>query len=275
MPSKLALLLPHHTTATTSSIARAAIGLSLACALPAFAQSSGDGQSRSTWSLGAGVASIQKPYAGIDRDNIVLPIVRYENQYIHIIGTRLGLKLPSLDISATQKINFSLLATYDASGYKSSDAAILNGMDKRKAGVWAGGEIEWKSAVVNVKAAWLTDASSNSKGQQLSLGVERSWRLGQQFTLTPSLQANWQDKKYVDYYFGVREYEVRAGRPGYGGQSGTSAELGLHGMYMLDQSQSIMMSVSFTSLAKSIKDSPLVDQSSQNRVFIGYLYHFR
>lgn len=274
MPSKNALL-PQPCTARIGNTLRAALGLSLACVLPAFAQNASDGHSRSTWSLGLGVASTQTPYTGEDRENRLLPIVRYENQYIHIAGTHLGLKLPSLDISDSQKINFSLVASYDGSGYKSSDAPILNGMDKRKGGIWAGAEIEWQNPLLDITATWQADASSNSKGQQLSLGIERSWRLGQHFTLTPRLQANWQDKKYVDYYFGVREHEVRAGRAGYSGKSGTSVELGLHGLYRLDQHHAIMMSVSVTSLASSIKDSPLVDRSSDNRVFIGYLYHFR
>jgi outer membrane protein len=34
------------------------------------------------------------------------------------------------------------------------------------------------------------------------------------------------------------------------------------------------MDVGVSSLAKEIKDSPLVDRSTENRVFIGYLYSF-
>ena len=36
-----------------------------------------------------------------------------------------------------------------------------------------------------------------------------------------------------------------------------------------------MMDVEVTRLASSIKDSPLVDRSTENRVFLGYLYRFR
>jgi outer membrane protein len=92
--------------------------------------------------------------------------------------------------------------------------------------------------------------------------------------LTPRLGASWQDKKYVDYYFGVRNSEVRIDRAAYVGKSGVTTEVGVRGMYMFDKTHSMFMDVGVSSLAKEIKDSPLVDRSTENSVFIGYLYSF-
>ena len=228
----------------------------------------------SSFSLGLGAMTRQSPYAGVDRETVALPLLRYENEYIRIMGLEGGIKLPSVDISDSQRLDFSIIAKHDGSGYKASDARILNGMSRRKGGFWAGGKVEWNNELADVSAEWLADMSGNSKGQTFSLGLEKNWAIGDHMMLSPHIGLNWQDKKYVDYYFGVRDSEVRAGRAAYVGKSGVNTEVGLRGMYRFDQQHSVFMDVSVTRLAKSIKDSPLVDRSTESRVFLGYFYSF-
>jgi outer membrane protein len=228
----------------------------------------------SSWSLGLGAMSAQSPYTGVDRETKAVPLIRYENEYVRLSGLEIGLKLPGLDISDSQKINFSIIAKKGGSGYEADDSDFLDGMSKRKDGFWAGAKMEWESDLVDVNAEWLADASGNSKGQIFSLGVEKTWRFGEHVMLTPRLGASWQDKKYVDYYFGVRNSEVRIDRAAYVGKSGVTTEVGVRGMYKFDKTHSMFMDVGVSSLAKEIKDSPLVDRSTENRVFIGYLYSF-
>jgi MipA family protein len=257
-----------------------AVLVALICAMPAFAENPsgdepGEGPPAMSWSLGLGVASMQKPYAGFDRETKALPMLQFENRYIHVFGPQIGLKLPSLDLSDSQQLNFSIVGKYDGSGYESSDASILRGMSKRKSGFWAGAKVEWKNDLADVSAEWLADASGNSKGRQFSLGLERTWHFGNHVMLTPRVGATWYDKKYVDYYFGVRDSEVRADRPSYVGKSGVNGEVGVRGIYMFDRRHSMFLDVGVSSLAKEIKDSPLVDRSNESRVILGYLYRFQ
>jgi len=228
----------------------------------------------SSWGLGIGVLSAQKPYAGIDRDNTVLPLIYFENKYVRVFGPGAEVKLPELNISSSQRIGFSILGKYDGSGYKPGDAPILNGMSKRESGFWAGAGMTWHNDVVDVNADWLADASGNSKGQSFSLGLEKTWRFGEHVMLTPRLKAKWLDKKYVDYYYGVRADEVRADRSAYLGQSAVNSELGIRANYIFDARNSVFMDVGVTGLAKEIKNSPLVDRSTENRVMLGYMYRF-
>ena len=72
----------------------------------------------------------------------------------------------------------------------------------------------------------------------------------------------------------MRASEARAGRPAYAGKAGTSAELGLRSVYMIDQRNSVFLDVSVSSLPKSIKDSPLVNRSTESRMLLGYTYRF-
>ncbi len=275
MPAPLCFSLRHQAGAINlARVSTLAVGL--ACAVPALAQGpDGDGPPSTSWSLGVGVISMQKPYTGIDRENKVLPVFQFENEYVHIFGPQIGLKLPSLDIGDSQQLDFSIVGKYEGSGYEAKDAPILSGMSERKGGFWAGAEVEWKNDLADVKAGWLADASGNSKGQKFSLALEKTWHFGESMMLTPRVEATWQDKKYVDYYFGVRDSEASLGRPAYAGKAGTGAEVGVRGLYMFDKRHSAFLDVAVSSLAKEIKDSPLVDRSTENRVLLGYTYRFR
>jgi len=247
--------------------------------LPALAQpGAGDGPPQSSWALGVGAITRDKAYTGIDRDNMAIPFFQYENRWVSIIGPQVGFKLLSLDLAPAQSLSVDLVARYDGSGYDDDDiedTPILADMRERKSGIWAGAKIEWKTDWVDISAEALGDASGNSKGKRFNLGVEKTWHIGERVMITPRVAASWQDKKTVDYYYGVRADEVRAGRAFYQGESGVNAEAGVRGMYLFDQRHSMFVDLEVTRLAKEIKDSPLVDRSTENRVFVGYLYRFK
>lgn len=259
----------------SQALALAGLAAALASPLQALAQGKPGEPEGSSWGLGLGVASKQEAYRGTDRDNQALPLLQYENKYLKIMGPGAELKLPGLRISDTQRLSFGLIGKYEGSGYEAKDSPFLAGMAEREGGFWLGGKVQWDNEWANVSARWTADASGNSKGQQFSLGLERNFRLGQQFMLSPRLVATWQDRKTVDYYYGVRAGEARAGRAAYLGESGVNTELGLRGMYMFDRNHSVMVDVGVTRLHSGIKNSPLVDRSSETGVFVGYMYRFR
>lgn len=251
---------------------------------PALAQGpTGDGPpgdatgnpSTTSVALGLGGISRQKPYAGIRRDNKVLPVLRFENRHVQVFGPMVGLKLPGLTLSPSQRLDASLVLRYDGSGYEAKDAPILQGMRKRRSGVWAGAKAEWKAGFADVGIEWLADVSGHSKGQVIGLGVERTWFLAGRLMLTPRIVATWQDRRTVDYYFGVRDDEARAGRPAYAGRAGVRTDLGLRALYLVDARQSLFMDLELSSLSTGTRDSPLVDRSTENRVVLGFLYRLR
>jgi len=251
----------------------------LCVSVPVTALAAGPGgpgnEDESSWGLGIGAVVSKKAYAGYDRETKALPIISYENRWVKLAGPGLTVKLPSWKIDNTQRVDFGLVARFDlGSGYEQDDAPILNGMAERKGGVWAGAKAEWKTDLFDLEGQWTADASGHSKGQKLSLKLERDWRLGQHVMLTPRLGAEWVDKKYVDYYYGVRANEARAGRAFYQGKSTTNAELGLRTMYLFNPHHAMFLDLSVTALGSAIKDSPLVDRSTENRLFVGYQYRF-
>jgi outer membrane protein len=254
----------------------AAIGLSMPLAAVAQGALGGPGgrEGESSWGLGAAAISAQKAYAGMGRETRALPMLSYESRWFRFGGLGAEVKLPPLEISSTQAIDFRLVGKFDRSGYEADDAPILNGMAERKGGFWAGARATWRGDIAQLNAEWTADASNHSKGRRFSLSLERNWRLGQHVMVAPRLGAAWVAKKYVDYYFGVRGNEVTAARAAYSGKSAVNAELGLRATYLVDPHNSLFLDVGVTSLGKEIKNSPLVDRSTENRVFVGYLYRF-
>lgn len=222
----------------------------------------------SQWGLGFAAASDRKPYRAFDNKTQGLPLVTYENRYVSILGPGLDLKLPSAG-----PVSFRLRARYANDGYEPQDSPFLAGMDKRKAGFWLGGAATWHAGFANLSAELLADASGNSDGMQFKLRLDRRFQAGA-FDITPRISANWVDKKYVDYYYGVRSYEVRADRSLYEGRSTVNVEVGLRLGYALAPKQTVFLDVSASSLGSGVKDSPLVDRSSATAVRVGYIYRF-
>lgn len=243
----------------------------------AAAQQPGQGAPEgTTWGLGVGLISNQKPYKGMDRENQLLPLILFENRYVQVFGPVVEAKLPSLELGGAQRIDFRLVAqmNLDGAGYEADDAPILAGMGERKGGFWGGAKAKWRNGVADVNVEWLADISNNSQGQRLSLGLEKTWRFGDKLMLTPRVGVAWVDSNYVDYYFGVSSSEATAWRPAYVGKSGVIPGAGARAVYRFDSHHSVMFDVRVVSLADSIKDSPLVDTSTENRVLMAYTYRF-
>lgn len=239
----------------------------------------GSGEEPKSFSWGLGVAGLtqQQAYAGIKRDNIAAPLIYFENRWLQLLGPNLDFKLPELTWGEDHAFEFKIRTQlFGFGGYEAKDAPILNGMEERKAGITVGPAFQWSNPIVEVVGEWMFDVSDNSQGQRASLGLQRQFQVGKRFALTPSVTATWMDKKYADYYYGVRSAEARVDRPAYIFQdSVVNTEVALRADYMLDQRQTFFLNVGYTQLNSKIKDSPLIDRSGETMVFLGYLYRFR
>lgn len=248
-----------------------------AAALPVSAQSEGNGNvpasEASHWAIGLGAASRQLPYAGVDRKNNVLPLVYFSNRWLRVVGGTAELKLLDKAFTPTQTLTAGLVLKYEDQGYQAGDSLQLTGMQDRKDGFWGGAVATWRNPVAQLSAEWVADLSENSQGQKLQLRADRRFVVGH-FSVTPRVQAQWLDEKYVDYYFGVRAGEASPGRAVYAGQSAMTVEVGLRMDYALNRQHAVFLDLSTTRLPDEIAFSPIVDRSNTSRVAVGYLYRF-
>lgn len=268
---------------TTARSTQLALSLLLAAAtVGAAEQDSGPGpdgergEGSYSWGLGIAAFTQQQSYDGMDRFNMAIPVIFFENRWVELMGPTLDFKLPALEWGEDHKLQLAARTElFGFDGYKAKDAPILSGMSRRKNGFFSGPAAKWSNPLVDVSAQWMFDVSGNSKGQRLSLGLERSWFVGQHWMFTPSVTATWMDRKYADYYYGVRTTEARAGRPAYVADSTVNTELALRADYMLDEHQALFLQLGYTALGSEIKDSPLTSRSSETTAFLGYLYRFK
>ena len=264
------LLSPTLTAGPAARTVVTTFGLAMFLSSAAMAQSSQtDSGAESRWSVGLGAVTVQKAYRDIDRYNMAVPLLNYENKWV-------SFSVPKLDIKrySSQSLSFRLRARYAGSdGYESSDSPFLAGMDDRKGSFWAGGAAIWKNNIANVSAELLGDASGNSKGSRFKLQVDRRFEMGS-FGLTPRLGVEWYDSKFVDYYYGVKASEAVVGRSTYQGKSSNGVEAGLRIDYSPARQHNLYLDFGITQYGSAIKDSPLVEKANQSTVSLGYLYKF-
>lgn len=225
---------------------------------------SGDAQ----WSLGLGAALIKKPYKDFDDKPLAFPLVTYEDDWLRVYGPGADLKIVS-----TEPMSIALRARYGFEGYKADDSPYLAGMEKRKNSVWAGFAVDWRSQVINVSVEALGDALRNSKGSRARIQLDHRFTLDA-IGITPRLSAEWVDRKYVNYYYGVQPSEVRSGRALYEADSTVNAGIGVRFDYSPAKHHTLFLDASYTRLGNSIKNSPLVARDNQGAVSLGYVYRF-
>ncbi|MFJ5490292.1 MipA/OmpV family protein [Pectobacterium carotovorum] len=222
---------------------------------------------KTSWGLGIGVGFEKSPYTGEDSNVSPLPLVYFDSKWIELSGNRIDLK-----VGEWEKVKFSLHGQYAFDdGYKESDASILDGMKKRNSGFWVGPAAKWDIDFGTVSAKYLF---AGNKGQKASLGFEREFAYGSNFTVTPHTEIEWLNSKYVDYYYGVRASEARPGRDIYGGTSTYKISAGLRADYSFTIHQSIILDATLYRLGGGISDSPLVDKATIPQVTLGYFYRF-
>lgn len=226
-----------------------------------------DAGSQSQWGLGIGAGFTRAPYRDFDDDPQAIPLILYENRWISAFGTRFDVKLPSAG-----PLQFRLRAQYSGDGYEAKDSPYLEGMAERKGGVWVGGAAIWRGSYATLGLEALT-STGDAEGKRVKLELSREFHTGP-VTITPRIAANWYDKKYVDYYYGVRAEEARAGRAQFTGKAGSDVQLGVRFGYAYRKRHNFFVDVSANSLSSDIKDSPLVDRSTETSIKLGYLYAF-
>ncbi len=258
-------------TAGVLSIAAPAVCAQSQVASPSASEGLAGGSSQ--WAVGVGVGVRERAYLDADRKVNALPLLFYENRYVRFAGTTVEGKLLNYSLAPDQRLTGGLLLKWVPEGYKGSDSPALAGMSERKGGLMGGAGLGWQTPVANLGLEWTTDLSSHSKSQRLQLQVDRRFQMGA-VSFTPRLGAAWMDRKWVDYYYGVRASEALPGRPAYQGDAGVALEAGLRMDYAIQRQHVIFLDLGVTHLPKEATNSPIVERSNLPRAAVGYLYRF-
>nr|WP_231937883.1 MipA/OmpV family protein [Burkholderia lata] len=219
------------------------------------------------WGLGAGVGFAPSTYKGDSTRVLPFPLVYFDNKWVQVIGTTADLKIGSWSgVSVALRGQFSLF-----DGYKGSDAPILNGMENRRGAFWYGPALSWGTGFGTLSGSFLF---GGNKGERAKISFEKAFAFGQ-FSIAPHVGAEWLSNKYVDYYYGVRPSEARAGRAAYSAGSTVNVSAGTRIDYRPTKQQTIFLDVGVSRLGDAITDSPIVGRRFVPEARVGYMYRFK
>ena len=203
--------------------------------------------------IGLGVGFVTNPFKGVDDEILPFPDISYQNGNFSIDLNEIGYAVYSQENCA-----ITLLGSWRSAPYDSDDSTYLHGMEKRDFVVEGGVSLTGETPVGTLGLMAMSDVTNNHKGQivtaqySISFGSE-SWGI------EPVAGVSWQSKKMVDYYYGVRQSEVRDDRPAYSGKSTFSPFIGLSGELKISDHVVLQSGVNCEFMGSGITDSPLID----------------
>jgi len=220
------------------------------------------------WSLGGGLVVSPRPYVGTDAKVIPIPAIglRYKRWFVQ--GIRGG-----LDVLQKGPFTGSLFAQARFRGLEPDSSPFLEGMQPRKKSADGGGEFVYQGRPVGFRAAFVSDILDRSKGQEVSLLAVTGAPLGRVLLLVGA-GPRWLNSNRVDYYYGVRNEEVRPGRPAFEGRSTWNLDINLTVRVKLAENWSLFTLVNREGFGSGITDSPLVDQSAGYSMITSLTYDF-
>lgn len=221
------------------------------------------------WGLGLAVGTRSRPYAGLDHDTSVLPLMFYDNSWLRLAGTSAELKLGTVGA-----FSFVLGARLGFGGYNAADSPALAGMDERKRGFAFGPSVNWRTPIANFSLDALGDVTGASGGVRVHVGAQQTWLFASRWSISPRIGATWLSADYVDYYYGVKDTEVTAERPQYSGRATVNLDTGARLGVLLAPHHSMFVDLDVTHYGNAISGSPIVDKTNLLGGRIGYVYRF-
>jgi len=225
--------------------------------------------------LSLGYATGTSPYKSYDSQHVFLPLINFESDLFYLRALEAGVK-----VYENEYFQVSAFAAYDPSKFDPSDSSDhqLRRLDKRRAGVLAGGRVSFNSEIGKFSASLAADVSGHSQGLVSRLDYQRVFDLNGRLTLIPQAGFYWRSEKYYDYYYGVSRREAaRSGLEAYEADSGFSPFVGLAANLALDEEArwKIFGRGEVAFLPDAVQDSPMVDRSHTFGFSTGVSYTFK
>ena len=150
----------------------------------------------------------------------------------------------------------------------------LENARERRTAVLTGFEYQYNIGNFSLSAQLLNDVSKVHSGYEFRWGVSQPFSLGKSdFGL--ALGGLWQDKKLLDYYYGVSFDDTSNSAFFYTVDGGSwSPFVRFDWRYQINRHWSLVSQLQVKALADQIKDSPLVEDGEVITGFIGGVYRF-
>ena len=222
--------------------------------------------------IGAGAGAIlqSSPYAGSDAVRVqAIPAVTYIGERVQILGPG-----GQAGLTSWRKMRLAATARYRLGAYDEEDSDFLEGMGDRKDSLFAGLALQAPlGAGVRASAGYEHDVLDRVGGGCGRLGIRRGWQFGR-CSVAPSAGLNWLTAELAEHEFGVTEAEAREGREAYRPGDALNVEAGLGVSAEWAGAWRVIASGSAEFLARTLRESPLVERGAVFHGFLAVNYTF-
>ncbi len=138
---------------------------------------------------------------------------------------------------------------------RGGDKYLGEGMTKRKAAFFGGLSAKYFSWGLSFSR----DINGYSKGYQAQVSYSHFAKLSDQLVLRSSLNLDWYDDLYANYYFGVRTSEATSTRPFHRAQNFFQPGFSIMPIYSFRDNWSLVNIIGFKFQPKELRASPTVN----------------
>ncbi|MFA9459751.1 MipA/OmpV family protein [Thiohalorhabdus methylotrophus] len=218
--------------------------------------------------IGAGVVASPSPYEGVRRNLTPVPLLNVNLGRFSFRGIQARYRL-----WGDRRLNLAAVLQPRFQSYEGGDSRALEGMADRRKTAEAGLELTRRLGRWRLQVQGVTDLLGRHQGQEAS--AQLGYRLGgRRFTLSPGAGVEWASDRFVDYYYGVRPGEARAGRPAYSGQDAWSPFVALVARVRLTGRWGAFTYLRHSWLDEPVTDSPIVDRATVYSGVVAVSYAF-
>ena len=139
---------------------------------------------------------------------------------------------------------------------RGGDKYLGEAMTKRRTALFGGLSAKYFSWAISFSR----DLSGYSKGYQAQLSYSQFTKLNDQLVFKSSLNLDWFDDLYANYYFGVRASEATTTRPTHRALNFFQPGISLMPIYSFKENWSLVNIIGFKFQPKELRESPTVNE---------------
>ncbi|PHQ57073.1 MAG: structural protein MipA [Sulfurimonas sp.] len=229
-------------------------------------------QTKQKVTIGLGPYVQTQPYKGVNPLLVPSPVIFFDNGLFYMRWSRAGMYFLG-DKSEDFSWGLSLTAQPRTYGYKAEDSEYLKGMDERETTFEGGIAFSASYDDTYIETMLLTDIFVRYESWLFKTEIGDEFVLGD-FTFYPSIIVIYESDEFVNYYYGVKEYEARADRaqftPGAGWQLGAQTYI----KYPFTDKLSGLVNLRVDRLPSSALNSPLIESDYIYSGLVSLIYSF-
>jgi len=225
--------------------------------------------------IGIGIMSESGIYQDISGEADPIPILIGQYGGFWFEQTTVGYTFfESKALSLSPVINFAFDSGYDP-GDADANSQLYTGLESLNSTVEAGLSLEVEAGPLEVELRYLTDVGSEHRGDIFSISLGNDIELmDDRLVLEPAIGVSWVSKEYNQYYYGVTAQQANAFREAYTADSGLNYEFSLSSRYKVGERFYVLGQLAYDKYDSALKDSPLVDKTSETSIGLGIGYEF-